>query len=447
MYATMMLIAWLLFTLAVGAGVLSILYKGSISLYLPERLALSYALGLGAITIEMAILSAFGVKLGIFPIVACSAPLVICAFYFRKGGCERFIDEGRLSLLEKFFITAILFEILYAFFRAFIMPIESYDAVAIYGIKAKIFYLAGGIPRDFFSRFGDFIPHAEYPLLIPLSEYSIYTFLSSFNDIASKAIFPLYYVSTLGVFYCILRRNIGRKISLLFVFLLATIPQFKEYATNGYADLPAAFYYSASFFYLFLWIKEKRNAHLWLSFALSALCVWAKTEGLILFGANIIIAALYFVSSGKDRRKSCAIYIVGSVLSIAAYLIARKNLGLEISNDFVSSKLDIFQAVKRIPEILYQYQIQFFGPKKWNIAWIIFILAFIMNIKKAFSGELKVITFSILIVFVSYSAVYMLTPLDLSWHLATTVGRLFLHFLPVVLFWLAILFKEKKLEI
>ncbi|MDD5136000.1 MAG: hypothetical protein PHN63_01475, partial [Candidatus Omnitrophica bacterium] len=37
--------------------------------------------------------------------------------------------------------AGIILEVFYAFFRALIRPIESYDAVAIYAIKSKIFYL------------------------------------------------------------------------------------------------------------------------------------------------------------------------------------------------------------------------------------------------------------------------------------------------------------------
>ena len=69
--------------------------------------------------------------------------------------------------------------------------------------KAKIIYLAGGINKSFFTDIAANFQgaHADYPLLIPLSEAWVYTFLGSFNDILAKAIFPCFYLSFIFVFY------------------------------------------------------------------------------------------------------------------------------------------------------------------------------------------------------------------------------------------------------
>jgi len=130
------------------------------------------------------------------------------------------------------------FEVLYVFFRALIRPMESYDSIAMYAFKSKIFYLAKMIPPDFFKSFSDFVPHIEYPLLIPLAETQFYAFLGYLNDLLVKIIFPLYYVALLAVSYSISKRFLNRRASLLFTFLLATIPQVTDFATNGYADIP-----------------------------------------------------------------------------------------------------------------------------------------------------------------------------------------------------------------
>jgi hypothetical protein len=89
----------------------------------------------------------------------------------------------------------ISFEVLYVFFRTLIKPMESYDSIAIYALKSKIFYLEKIIPPDFFRNFASFVPHIEYPLLIPLAEAGLYTFLGSLNDLLVKMIFPLYYAA------------------------------------------------------------------------------------------------------------------------------------------------------------------------------------------------------------------------------------------------------------
>jgi hypothetical protein len=324
---------------------------------------------------------------------------------------------------------------------------ESYDAVAIYALKAKIFYTAGCIPQDFFAAFRSIVPHIEYPLLLPLSEAWFYTFFGTLDDLLVKAAFPLYYLSILAIFYFAIRRFLSRRSAMLFTFLLASVPQFGEYATNGYADLPLAVNYSAGFFYLYLWVTERREPYMWLSLLFSVLSLWTKTEALMLSCVSLAAVVLYFLSEKKPLPKGGMIYI--SVLALAAAsLVTLTGLsGLGVHGDFKGSfRADRLLDLKRIPMILYEYQRQFFGPKKWNMAWIVLILALVLRFRMVFSGRLKFVTMALALVFCGYAAIYMMLPGDISWHLSTTASRFFIHFLPIVFLWLALIFKEEALD-
>lgn len=422
--------------------------------FLTEKIALVYCIGIGLLTLEMAALSLLGIKFSIASLAICIALPVTVALLIKRRPEESQVRVKMLPLsnLEKFFILGISFEVLYAFFRTLIIPMESYDAIAIYALKSKIFYLAQSIPHDFFSSFGKLVPHIEYPLLIPLAETSFYIFFGSLNDLAVKIIFPLYYLALIVVFFCVLIRFVGRRQSLWFTFLLATIPQITDFATNGYADLPFAFYCSTAIFYLYLWMRQKKDSFLILSFILSVLAVWTKSEGLMFASINVVVAVVYMVRERTVYAK-CCIYVVLTVAMIAAYIFILRSLGLAVNSDFVSSQSSLparlIVGIKRIPAILYEYQIQFFGPKKWNIIWIVFITGCILGAKKVFLKELMPLTVFILLVFSGYSLVYMLSsaPQGFGWHLSTSGSRLFMHFVPIAVFFLAMLFKELKLEI
>jgi len=421
-----------------------------------EKIALFYCVGLGLLTMEMAVLSLAGIRFSIVSLLVCIFIIMFVACML--GRSRRLnVSYGKaaanpFSILEKFFAGAITFEVLYAFFRTFIMPMEGYDAIAIYALKAKIFYLAGTIPYNFFSAFKDVVPHIEYPLLIPLAEASFYTFLGSLNDLIVKVIFPLYYVSLLAVFYSILKRFLNRKESLLFTFLLATIPQVTDFATNGYTDLPFAFYCSSAIFYLYLWAREKHSPFIILSFVLSALAMWTKAEGLLF---ALINAAVVIICMAKEKslRQIGVIYAAISLFAVIAYLFLLKAAGLAVNSDFAGEHLPLISKIMtgfgRIPDILNEYQIQFFGPKRWNIVWMLFIAGFILRFKRIFLKELFPLTVAILLVLSGYTVVYMLSSArqGFGWHLSTSGSRLFLHFVPIVVFWLALLFKELKLEI
>jgi hypothetical protein len=138
---------------------------------------------------------------------------------------------------------------------------------------------------------------------------------------------------------------------------------------------------------------------------------------------------------------------------MAAYIFLNRKLGLNIHGDLpdigISDLGKMVSNIKRIPLILYEYQRQFFGPKKWNIIWIIFLLSFIFNIKRLLAGDGRFLTLTILFIFCGYTAVYMLTPQNITWHLSTTASRFFIHFVPIVILWLSeiSLIKEEDLAL
>lgn len=452
------LAAWLLLSVTAGWSVLSVIFYKKELLYLPEKIALSYCLGLGLITLEMTALSVFKIPFSVSSIIILWIPVIIAGLAIdfesamsRTTSKTPSKKDGKFSLLEKFFVFGIGFEIFHAFFRALIKPLEAYDAIAIYALKAKAFYMSASIPADFFKVLGDPVTHPEYPLLLPLAESSIYTFLRSFNDLLVKVIFPLYYVAALVIFYFIVRRRLARRGVLFFTFLLATIPQFSEYGTNGYADLVLACYYSASFYYFFLWMREKESRFLVLSALMSVLCVWTKTEGLMLTAVNIVLAAVYISKDGRSAMRQGIGYIVSVLAIVSAFLYMKKVWGLEVHGDII--KFGPHELAKsaanmlKIPQVLYAYQIQFFGPKKWNLIWVIFILALVFNFKAVFTKNIRMVTLAILLIFLGYTSVYLVTSRDIVWMLSKTTSRFFIHFLPLILLWLAILFKEKKYEI
>jgi len=451
--------AWFIVVMASGWSILTIvLYRRPI-LFLPEKLALSYCVGLGFMTIEMALLSFFKIPFTIAAMVFAWLPFFIAAMaigYISKGmGLlhRKAEDDGnRFSLPERFFIFGIIFEVGYALFRALIKPLEAYDAIAIYALKAKAFYLASSIPHDFLKVLGDPISHPEYPLLLPLAESSVYVFLGYLNDLSVKIIFPLYYIAGLVVLYFVVRRFAVRSAALLFTFLLATIPHFNEHATIGYADLLLAVYYSASFFYLLIWIRERKAAFLILSFLLSALCIWTKTEGILLTSVNMTIAFIYILRFKKDDLRRGIIYIAANAALISVFLVTKRLLGLQVHGNIVGLNLSEWfgsmMNIKRIPFVLYEFQIQFFGPKKWNIIWIIFIVAFLFNFRKAFMETLRPVTLAILCILGAYTFVYLIAPQEaIEWQISKTTGRFLLHFLPVVVLWLALLFRDKDTEV
>ena len=174
---------------------------------------------------------------------------------------------------------------------------DSFDSIGNFAFKAKMFFMERSIPYELFLNKSIDIQHPDYPLFIPLSETWIYMFLGKWNDLMVKALFPMFFVALLIIFYFALKRVIGKRLALISAFFLATIPHFLNYATIGYADFALAMFYSASFLYLFLWISDRReNKYLFLAGCLSILAVWTKNEGIMLSSINIVILLVIVTS-------------------------------------------------------------------------------------------------------------------------------------------------------
>ena len=422
----------------------------------PEKLGLSYLFGIGAITLEMFIMGLFGFE---FVTTCILTPWIILFLlnvlrYHRLGRINTIFKESsgppasKFDIFEKILLFLLSFQVVYAFFKALIKPIESYDSVSIWALKAKILYLAKTIPADFFHMISVTFHgiHADYPLLLPFSEAWFYTFFGNFNDHLVKIIFPLNLLAFLLVFYSVLKRITGkRKIALLFTFILASIKQFSDYATIGSADLQMAIYCFLTFIFLFMWVKYKRTPYLAASTLSCVFTFWAKAEGAVVFLITLtLLTSLFFVRDLRERLTPKNFrYLVGAMLVLfilfASWLGFKASLGLE--NDIINintfKNLRVTGVCKRIIAIGYEYQKHIFGFKKWNIVWIAFLYFVIVRFKSLLR-DYRYIIIPVGGILLAYTAIYMITPQDISWHLSRTASRLLIHILPLVVFFIAL---------
>jgi len=457
-----LLIACIFLTSIIGWMTLYILSgrKGARLLTGLEKIGLSYLFGFGIITIEMFLMSILGI---VFTPLAILTPwiligIIILATRVKKYSQKTPSGQGQPKAPNRWEITLfslISIQTLYNFFRALAKPIESHDAISIYGIKSKMMYLSKAVSSDFFSNLSSFFQgsHPDYPLLIPLSETWVYTFLGRFNDLLVKAIFPMFYLSFVFVFYSILKRiTKSRFVSLLFTFLLISVKQFSDYATIGYADLELGIYFAVSIFYLFLWMgdREKRG-FFWISLVSSVFCIWTKNEGMMLalIAAGILLfyMLMNIQKTTKGEIAKIIIYALVILMVIVSWGIFKDSKGLANENFNLSmiSLKSFAENLNRIPAILYEYQKQLFGFKKWNIIWVLFVFIFLKEFKTAFSGNIKYLTCTFLLIAIGYSLIYIFSAVGIKFLLSTTASRFLLHVLPVAVFWMVLIANKQKL--
>ena len=427
-----------------------------------ERLALGYGIGTGLLVWEMLVFQALGF---LFTVVSLLAPLLgfsAIAFLFARRHTLR-ENESRsrvaipsipLQRVEWFLIAAIVIQTAGSFLHAWLLPMEAYDAVANWGLKAKAIFLAGSIPESFLRNPNYEVFHPDYPLLVPLLESYIYRCVGDLREASAKMAFPLYLAGCVAILIAALRRaGQTRRACLLYGFVLVSIPYFSEQATNGYADVVVSFYFGGGSLYLYLWQTKGRGLFLVLSALLTGCAALTKNEGLVLVGIHFVWLAAVLLSRSeivlRRRLVNLGIYFCILAAVLLPWYLFKDSLGLRndvINKDAVFAGLN-WNSFSRVGPILYHLQTQVFGPKNWNLVWILLCAAVGLRHRILLRSPAVFVLCAIGLTLATYMSVYLITPytippFDVTWHLRTSASRLLLHVLPQVVFLIGLAFGE-----
>ena len=213
-----------------------------------EKLALSFGLGVGVMSVFQFICLAAGIYFS--PLLAgLFSFLTGCFLYELTRRKKPDLDHPPLNIkdswISKIALVLIVVQCLWVYIKTMNLPFVQDDAWGMWALRGKgIFYA-----NYFHEPFSEFIErmkatfNGDYPLLISFTESYICTFFMSWNDLYPKLIFPTYYLALVITFYHFLIRWTTHQSAMLFTFFLATISFITEQATWGVADLPVAFYY------------------------------------------------------------------------------------------------------------------------------------------------------------------------------------------------------------
>ncbi len=354
--------------------------------------------------------------------------------------------------LEIVLLFCIVAQIIWVILITLPMPVNSFDVVRNYALKAKIFYLNSGMPQDFFVWKEPAVSLPEYPLFLPLLMSWVYYFVG-FNDLLITKIMPLIYIMFIALFYSLSRRFLNRVNSLLSVFLLFSLPQVFRYATILYTDLVLTAYVTSAFLFCILYIKEKRNVFLFISSLLFGFSLWVKNEAILFAIGFVAILFLHLFLSHAKNRKTLLKWVFLSLLIMALiylpWIIIKKSYRLaSCTNNFAQLSINkLSQNLKESGAIPYNLQKEFFNPKKWNLFWLILTVVLIWKRKVLLKGLIKYPVIFLIICALGYIFTYLtLTGFGLAFTVSKTMSRFLLHFCGICSFLLVFLFAEKKSE-
>jgi hypothetical protein len=174
---------------------------------------------------------------------------------------------------------------------------------------------------------------------------------------------------------------------------------------------------------------------------MAGLASWTKNEG-ILFLFVVFVVQMIVISSDKGIKaylKELAMFTIG-VLPILAVLFLFK-LKIPSTNELTTGQsieavLGRLTDFSRYIVIGKSFIVIFYEKlaKKWLI--ILPIYFFLLGKTKQNTNVESIKTSFLIVLFMlsGYFFVYLVTPLNLSWHLRTSIWRLFLQLWPTIIF-------------
>lgn len=310
-----------------------------------------------------------------------------------------------------------------------------WDGLFNFESKARLAFLNGGvIPPEFFSDPSRTWMLQSYPLLLPLTESWLYSWLGRADQELVKIIFVLFFVSAL----CLLNGGARRLevagwqmfISPVLVFTTPLLLIGDGSASSGYADFPLAVFYLAAVIWLMEFWRSGDNAALRLAGVLLAAACWMKQEGAILWLTAMAIIALRAWLDGALRPQWRAVVttaLPGAAVIAGWQLFVSMNHSLSISQFSPVNIHTLKNNLWRIPTIFLAVTGELLNWRHWGIFWLIVLLAMVIAWRGS-KRALKLQPLFVLLPVVFYASVYVfsLWPSFLT-HLESSFPRLLIH--------------------
>ncbi len=313
-----------------------------------------------------------------------------------------------------------------------------WDALLIWEFKARIAFLSGGsIPLDYYQNPTGIWTHTSYPLLLPLTEAWVYSWLGRPDQVMVKLLLPFFYLAAVsqlftgGARFGEQRRLAAIAPTLLFFVPIAWIGEGS--ASSGYADFPLAAFYLASVIYLIEYWKSGDGAALRLMSALAAVLFWVKQEGFTLWACVVLLAGIKAVR--RRRPRELLILILPGALLFGGWRIFLTVTRAPLETDFLPPTLATLRShLGLIPEICGGVIREFLRWHKWGILWPGFVCAAFLAIRSSNRAVTAVLLPSVFLPIACYSGIYLFSAWSpVTVHISSSFSRLLLHVMPTAL--------------
>ena len=331
-------------------------------------------------------------------------------------------------------------------------PYGKTDAINIWNLKARFFYLSSDYHwLNVFTNYSD-LTHPDYPLLLPSYIARTWEYAGQLNQAVPGVIAFLFTMLTVFLLVAAVRHLRGNINAMVAGIYLLISPSFIIIGASQVADTVIGLYFLATTIILYLQkTTEKAQSLLVIAGLTAGFSAWTKNEGIIFILAVIVCRFLFFIPKDGLRKvgKDFLSFLYGLCpvllpLILFKIYIAPANDLFAAKNDLIPKVLDVeryFLIIKVFVHEFLNYVFQGFFP---------FLLLMIFVTVSGITGqkeEKNIVTSCaqiLLLMLFSYAAVYLISPHPLDWHLDTSATRLLIQLYPSFLFILLVSAAPKK---
>jgi len=361
-----------------GLGCLLLILPCGHNLNVVELSSLSLLFGTAFVSLTSFFLGFFlsGIVLRLVVTAACIVLGAIGTKVYRRGGIN--ISWSFPSVRSVLLLIILIVQTGIVVWLALHLRL-GWDGLLVWEIKARLAYLNNGvIPISYFSDPTRQWTHPEYPLLLPLTEAYLYSWLDRCDQGLVKLVFPLFYVIALMLLYVGGSRIGGQRWrGFLSAFLLFFVPLTiigDGSVSSGYADFPIAVFYLASVMYLMEYVKTGSKGGLYISGCLSALLPWVKQEGLVLW---LCLATITTIKVLQRREMKLLLFLLLlGVLLFGGWRVFLGIIEVPIGRDFLPFDLMTLWSNLDRGEVIVKAAVkEMMNWRHWSLLWMGMLLA------------------------------------------------------------------------
>jgi hypothetical protein len=336
-------------------------------------------------------------------------------------------DKGIILILASAIIIS-----LFSFFTTVLRyPHGREDAWSNWNLIARFIYHS-----DDLSNAVDYIAASTfpgYPFMIGLDVATGWIFLNSATTRIPIVLAGLFTISIPAILFLGLLKNKGIQIASIATIIVMG-PWLSQSGASLMSDVPmAAYYLGASVLISFYYCDEEPGLAT-LAGLLAGFSSWVKNDGIPFL---LITSGIMLLISFRKRNVAGVIgFALGLALPLAAVFTYREFLA--VPGNIVTSVNDMLPRLldpARFQTVLFFFieQTYYFGSPAHAYTLILLAILIIGGVDIGNENALFIASI-FLMQYAAYFAVYMITPLTLTWHLNTSMSRVFVHIAPLLAF-------------